>query len=467
MNASPNSFDAVSKGGRDDIVEGEIDADLGVVDGEALAPHLLGIIAPVVAGEVDIGALGGREGAQVRLLLGRPVARRRPDLFEEIAHRGGRLRHRVVELVGGEAAETEQCRPLGAQAHRLGHDGAVVVGVAVLAAPDPGLIGLLAQVAPAGILQERHDQRARQGDEVPASAALGRGLGGGVAHALGQTGEIGLAVERQFIAAFVRQHVLAEGGAEHREPLDDGGEPLLVRRPEPGAAPHEIVEGELQNPRLLVVEPEGGRLGMDGLDAPEQPLVHRDRLIVAGEQRRHLPFDGLERRVGMRARQVPEHPAHPRQQPPRSLQRQQRVREIRRTRIGDDGRDLGRVLRHPPLEGRHDVLGADRAEGREAERGGPGSEEGVGGGGVGHGGSGQGCDAARRGPRDQSKNGGGRQGMGAFDRPGPIQVGASFFLGFAMRFGGSRKASLAPDRVIGGLAATGVLRPVLVEDPMA
>ena len=65
---------------------------------------------------------------------------------------------------------------------------------------------------------------------LPGHAALGGGGARGGAHEIGQAGEIGLAVEHQRVGLLVGQHVLAERGAERRQPLGDLGQPLLARR---------------------------------------------------------------------------------------------------------------------------------------------------------------------------------------------------------------------------------------------
>ena len=59
---------------------------------------------------------------------------------------------------------------------------------------------------------------------MPRSSAAARGRG---ADEIGQAREIIFGFERQRVGLLVGQHVLAERGAERREPLDDRGEALL------------------------------------------------------------------------------------------------------------------------------------------------------------------------------------------------------------------------------------------------
>ncbi len=389
---------------RDDVVEREILAHLGVVEVVALATQLLGVEAPVVAGEIEVAALRRHHGAQVALLRRGAGEGRRPHRVEQRAHGGRRLGHGVVELVGGEAREAEQRGAFGPQRHGFGHDRGIVVRAATRAPADPSAVCLVAQVAPAGELQERHHQRARQGDGMPTRvAAFGGRLGGGVTHALRQPGEVVLALEHELVAALVGEHVLAEGGAEHGKALDDGTEPVLVRRREPGPAADEVLDREVEYASLFGVERLGRARGPHGLDPREQPRIHRDRLVVPGEQWRHGALDLLHGRAGMGARQDPEHAPRARQQLARAFEGHDRVGEARRRGIGHDSGDLRPMLGHAALEGGHEMRGSDGAERREAERRRPGHEERVVGG-FGHGSSGQGGAArGRRGPEQERR----------------------------------------------------------------
>ena len=80
-------------------------------------------------------------------------------------------------------------------------------------------------------------------------ALLGRGARGRAGE-IRQAGEIGL-VEEQRVGLLVGQHVLAELGAEAREPLVDRGEPLLRRLVERRAGADEAGVVALEHARLL------------------------------------------------------------------------------------------------------------------------------------------------------------------------------------------------------------------------
>ena len=216
--------------GLDDLLELEIRLDRRLVDVAARLAQLLRVVAPVPRREREIFSLRLHQGLQVVAIRHRAAAPRRPDALQQGTHGLWRLRHGIVEPVMGEGRIAEQPRALGPQRHHLGNDRLVVGCAAAVAARDPGAKNLFAQVAPRGELQERLDARARSGDGVLAGkpALLGR-RPRCRAHEIRKTGEVVFAVEHQRIALLVRQHVLAERGAERGEALVDVGEPRLRR----------------------------------------------------------------------------------------------------------------------------------------------------------------------------------------------------------------------------------------------
>ncbi len=167
-----------------------------------------------------------------------------------------------------EAWVAEQARLLVAQRRQLGDDRRIV-GLARLAARDPGAEDLLAQVAPSGELQERLDAGPAQGHEVALLAPLLRGAARGGAHEIRQAGEVALA-QRHRVALLVGEHVLAKRRAERREPVADLLQPLLRRRLEPGAGAVEECVVALQHPALLGREAETRRLAVQGVEPGEK-----------------------------------------------------------------------------------------------------------------------------------------------------------------------------------------------------
>ncbi len=198
------------EGRLDHLVELEVRLDLGLIEIVFRLAQLLGVIAPVPRRQREVAALFRHQvlqGVAFATGLGAGAA---PDFVEQAARRGRGLGHLVVEPVVGEAGEAEQPGALAAQQHHLGDQGAVVGGAAVLAALDPGLEHLLAQIAPGRELQEALARRPRQRDGVLArvAALLGRGARG-VAGEIRQAGEVAF-VEDQRVGLLVGQHVLPE-----------------------------------------------------------------------------------------------------------------------------------------------------------------------------------------------------------------------------------------------------------------
>ena len=279
---------------------------------------------------------------------------------------------------GGEAQQPRLLRP---QRHHLGHDGAVVGIATVLATPAPGREGLLAQVPPGREGQEGLDDRARQRDGV---LAFMTAIGGGARHRglqeIRQAGEPGLVRDHERIGRLVLEHVLTEARTQLGQALADSRQALLRFRIEPGTGADEAAMPALQEPRLLGVEAERLAAAEHGVDAGEQRVIHHDRRPVARGDRRERPFQRLQRLVRVGPGEIVEHAADTRERPPGPLQGFDRVGEIGRGGIGDDRRDLARVLGQRRLEGHLDVLGPDLREGRQAERRFPGTGERIAGG---------------------------------------------------------------------------------------
>ena len=91
-----------------------------------------------------------------------------------------------------------------------------------------------------------------------------------LAHEIGQAGKLGLVFELQRERLLVGEHVLAERGAERREPFDDLGEPLLGRRVKRGAGAAEAGMIALDDALLLGGEPKRAGVAHQRVDALEQ-----------------------------------------------------------------------------------------------------------------------------------------------------------------------------------------------------
>ena len=244
----------------------------------------------------------------------------------------------------------------------------VVVGVAVVAAGDEGLVDLLAQLAPARALQERLDRGARQRhDRLAGHAALAGGGPGGGDEAVRKAVEIGLA-ELHEPVLLVAEQMVAEAGAEMGQPLVDLGHPLLGRLVEAGAGAVEAGIGALQEPPLLSRQREAGAVLVQQRDAAEQHRVHHDRVPVPRHPQRHLLVDLEQRRIGMRRHQVVEHRRDLGEQLAGALQRGDGVGEVRRGGVVLDRGDLGCVVGEGLLEGGQEMLRRDLGKRRRLER---------------------------------------------------------------------------------------------------
>ena len=89
---------------------------------------------------------------------------------------------------------------------------------------------------------------------------------------------------------------------------------------------------------------------------------------MAGEQRRHLALDRLDRVTGVGAGQHEEHAGDTVERAAALLQRRDGVVEARRGGIGGDRVDLGAVRGQRRIEGGTELVGRDGGEGRQAER---------------------------------------------------------------------------------------------------
>ena len=214
-------------------------------------------------------------------------------------------------------------------------------------------------------------------DPLAAAAQLVGLLARGVAHAGGQSVEVGLVRNLEHEVVVLGQQVAAEADGHARQLLVNLLEPFLLGRVEQRAAAHEAVVGLLQQAALLGVKAELGAPVIDRLDAGEELLVEQNPVVVGREQRQRLLLDGLHPLVGLGAAEHLEDQPRLGQHLARVVVGQNHVLEGRLVVVLYDGGNLGIVQRHAPLEGRHEVLGADFIEGRCPVGGLPLGEEGI------------------------------------------------------------------------------------------
>jgi hypothetical protein len=96
---------------------------------------------------------------------------------------------------------------------------------------------------------------------------------------------------------------------------------------------------------------------MDVVDSREQRRVQVDRAVVSGEPRRHFALDRLQRRRGLRNREVVEDPPDPIELAAALVDGGERVLEGGRLSAGCDRVDFGKMRAQRLIEGRHEMLG--------------------------------------------------------------------------------------------------------------
>ena len=106
-----------------------------------------------------------------------------------------------------------------------------------------------------------------------------------------------------------------------------------------------------------------------------------DRIIMRGQQRRHLGVDLLHARVGVAGIEAPEHRIDPVEKRTGALERDDGVGEGRRCGVVRDRRDFAQLRAHAGPVGGQVMLVADLIEGRQTK----GQPAGLGKGVVGHG----------------------------------------------------------------------------------
>ena len=364
----PEQAGGAVEGGLDHVVEHQIGLDRGVVEIGAALPQDLRVIAPVPRGEGKVAALLGDQRLQGVAIGQRAGAGGLPDPLQQAAHGFRRLGHGILQPVGGVGREAHDFRGFLPQGQNLHDGGVVVVGVAVVAARRKGLEDLLAQVAARRALQERLHRGARQRyDRLAGHAPLfGVGLRRGD-EGVGKAGAVVLA-ELHEPVLLVAQQMVAERGAELRQPLVDLGPALLGGLVEAGAGAVEIGVGALQQPQLLSRQAERGALLVQHRDAAEQHRVHHDRVPVPRHPQGDFLVDLQDRRIGVRRDQVVEHGRDLGEQLAGALQRGNGVGEVRHGRIMRDRRDLGGMIDKGLLEGGQEMLRLDLGKRRRLER---------------------------------------------------------------------------------------------------
>ena len=361
-------------------LELEVGLEFGVVQCIARLAHLLGVVAPVPGGNGDAvtPCIGhGLQGIAFGQGLG---ARRGPDPLEQFGHRGGRARHAVDQRVVGKVRVPVQPRQLGAQLQDRAHHRVVVASRLELTAARPGVERPLAQVAPFAVGEEGHDQRAREGDH-PGAGFVPR-LGGRtrrVAQRLGQPRQVGLGAQHELPFGLVSQHVLRELRLQRGEFLGDRRHARAGRRREARTGAHEVEVDTLGQAQLLGREAQFEAALVNRVDPRKQRPVQVGRGVVRGQPRRQFALGGLQRGRSRRGGEVTEYPLDALVVGACRVEGGDGVGEVRRRATRGNRIDFGAMRGQRLLEGRCEVLGANRVERRQAMRRVPGCEQRVGG----------------------------------------------------------------------------------------
>jgi hypothetical protein len=360
------------EGSRDHLLELQIRLDRALIEIELRLAPLLGVIAPVPGGGFEIAALGLHDLLQFVAFMRGDAHRRLPHRLQQVERGLRRLRHHVVEAILGKAFITQELRALGAQPHHFGSDRAIVGRAVMLPAREPCAPRRLAQIAPLRELQERLDAGAQERDDMLAFEPALRGRFRRGAHEkIRQPREIVLALQHEHVGLFIGQHILAEGRAECRQPLVDFGKPLLLVRPEIGAAPHKACVIAFEHARFLLRKIELVAPLEQFADAVEQFFVQHDLVAVPRHDRRDVALDLLERVVGVGGGQIVEDRGDAIELASGQFQRPNDIAEARLVGIAGDRVDLRFVLGDTLIEGRPEMRGLDRVKRRRLEGRGP------------------------------------------------------------------------------------------------
>ena len=145
---------------RQHSVERQVGLQRGLIQIMLGLAALFAVIAPIPRLQRSDDAIGVQHCLEHGGIRQRLFARRLPDPHQKAANRCGCLGHLGFQFEIGKTLISQEFRPLLPQGKGFGRNCPVVVGVAIGAACDPSLIGVLPQGAAGAELQEGHDDRA-------------------------------------------------------------------------------------------------------------------------------------------------------------------------------------------------------------------------------------------------------------------------------------------------------------------
>ena len=194
-----------------DPIDGEVGAQLVLVEVVAALPHLLGEVEPV-PGLERVALAVGPDGLLEELGLARRRSLgRTPELAHERVGRRRRSGHLVVEDVVGPGRVAEQAGLLDPERRGAGRDGLVVQRPALVAAGGVGLEGAPAQLPIVGVPEKRPEARGVEGHHpLPREPRLARRLGHGGHLPRGQPGQLGFPFDHQLPPVGGGEQVVSE-----------------------------------------------------------------------------------------------------------------------------------------------------------------------------------------------------------------------------------------------------------------
>ena len=150
---------------RDHVVEGQIGLELGVIEIAAHFAQLLGVVAPVPWRELEVAAFVADQLLQGVAIRKRALARRAPDLFQKLPHRGWRLGHRVVEPIVGKRRDSRA-------AARVPSRSAIISAMSALLSVSPPLSPRAIQARNAFSRRSRRREDCRNGSTLERESVM-------------------------------------------------------------------------------------------------------------------------------------------------------------------------------------------------------------------------------------------------------------------------------------------------------
>ena len=303
------------------LVEFEIGLERRLIQVIARLAHFLGIALPVPRLQVEM-----RTVLVDRLLdqfgfLGRLGAGGRHKLADEFFHRVRRLRHLVVEHIGGIVGIAQKLGLVGPQHRQARDDCAGIVAIAFFGARPALVEQLFAHAAVFQRGEQRLLRRVLQRNDVFARQLARLGRFHRRRHfAVGQARKIGLVAQHQAARLGGRHQLLLELRFQAGVFLVDLFEMRLVLVRQQRAGMDKLAVVKRQDLQRLRVQLQAGALVVQRLDPREEFGVEENRVIVRRQLRRLQRLHLVQRGIGVGLHHREEGVVDPLEHAPRTLQ---------------------------------------------------------------------------------------------------------------------------------------------------